>query len=163
MSKKHIGKWLEEKIQDFLDAPTKREAIEVIGYQIMEIVDLLMDLENVDKSTSAREYISNRVSDLSETVTSKTISKKTRAECQKSRGAWTAVMQFSDLFFDQLLMSDSEVNKALRSDELLNAFPNSRHHCFHGVGVELLENLELWMDRYEADISLVAATEDAKP
>jgi hypothetical protein len=163
MKKKHNGKWLEEKIQDFLDAPTKREAIEVIGFQIMEIVELLMDLENVDKSTSKREYISDRVSDLKGAVTSKTNTKKTRTECQKSKGAWTAVKLFSDLFFDQLLMTDREVGKVLGSDALLNAFPNSKHHCFHGVGVELLENLDLWMDRYEGESSLVAATEDAKP
>jgi hypothetical protein len=162
MKEQHMSTWLEENIQDFLDAPTKRQAIEAIGYPIMKTVDSLMELENIDKSSGKREYISNRVKDLEGSVNSKTQSKTARAACQKSKRIWTAIEQFSDLYYDQLLMTDSEVGKALESKAILNAFPNSKHHCYHGVGVEVLVNLDLWMDHRESETATAAATEEEK-
>ena len=157
-----MSTWLEENIQDFLDAPTKRQAIEAIGYPIMKTVDSLMELENIDKSSGKKEYISNRVKDLEGSVNSKTQSKTARAACQKSKRIWTAIEQFSDLYYDQLLMTDSEVSKALESKAILHAFPNSKHHCYHGVGVELLVNLDFWMDHREYETATAPATEEEK-
>ena len=144
--------WLDEVVEEFLDAPTTRQAIEQIGHGVAEIIHYLKTEGRLgDPKAGWSQFIEERIKDIDKELEGRDVPESIQKASGQMKEFWRAVDKVIELYCCQLLMTDEEVELAVEEPELMELYPCANHECYYGAFIEIIETLHAWMESYMKD------------
>jgi len=144
--------YIEGVIEEFLDAPTTRQAIDELGQGVVEIINYLQkEGELGDPKAGWSEFINDRISDIDRELEGMDAPQYVQEASGQMKKFWKGVDKVLELYCCQLLMTDEDVEEEVEGPEIMEAFSGSDHRCYHSAMIEILEILYKWMEVYLKD------------